>query len=341
MNGVQVITPAVSFFSVLPISKATLIVSKKDKTDHICTKSKEVVFPIFLTKAQMIQPDQSGEPHSHPIFKVEMKAPIETIRRVSDELSLKKNHHTTFACLEKATVPTPFPISESYSISEIVKFVVFAPLSAEMIGETMIKVLGVGSNVLSCKGKARYIPGEGADPAIGSIGKSEIVEELKYTTWVSIHRLPTLIKAIEEVHPYEQVGIDLIPKGKNGELGWLANVVKIMQISDAYCSMVKVNLLTSQKKTDDLREIMGQSGVGVIGNYLNCSFSTPGSLKYPSKNDSKIVVHKKGESIESVASHEALKKLVEVLSSDIRYKKVKVDTFPLLSLPKKRLREVD
>lgn len=342
MNGVEFGSPE-SFFSVLPVSKATLIVSKKDKTDQLCVKSNEVIFPIFLTKAQMIQLDQSGidEPHTHSIFKVEMKAPIDTIKRVSEELSLKKTHHTTFACLVRATIPTSFPINESYSISEIVKFVVFAPLSAEMIGETMIKALGVGANVLSCKGKARYIPGEGAAPAIGAIGKSEIVEELKYTTWVSIHRLPALIKAIEEIHPYEEVGIDLIPKGKNGELGWLENVVKIMQISEAYCTMVKVNLLTSQKKTDDLRKIMGQAGVGVIGNYFNCSFSTPGTLKYPSKIDSKTIVHKKGESIESVASHEALKRLVIALSSDTRYKKTKVDTFPLLSLPKKRQREVD
>lgn len=341
MNGVEVKTPAVSFFSVLPISKATLIVSKKDKTDHICTKSEGVVFPIFLVKAQMIQPDRSGKERIHSIFKVEMKAPVDTIKRVSDELSLRKTHHTTFACLEKTTIPPSFPISEIYSISEIVKFVVFAPLSAEMIGETMIKVLGVGSNILSCKGKARYIPGEGSDPAIGSIGKSEIVEELKYTTWVSIHRLSTLIKAIEEVHPYEEVGIDLIPNGKNGDLGWLENVVKVMQISDAYCNMVKVNLLTSQKKTDDLREIMGKAGIGAIGNYFNCSFSTPGTLKYPSKKDFKAIVLKKGESIESVAPPDALKRLVEDLSCDQRYKKTKIEAFPLLSLPKKRHREAD
>lgn len=54
------------------------------------------------------------------------------------------------------------------------------------------------------KGVGRFTPGEGANPAIGEVGKSEVVEEERIETICSEEKLKDVLAAIKAVHPYEE-----------------------------------------------------------------------------------------------------------------------------------------
>ncbi len=103
------------------------------------------------------------------------------------------------------------------SQSNIVKIVVFVPgLYADAVREAMGNA-GAGKigNYTHCsfssKGIGRFKPGEGAYPHIGEVGKFESVEEERIEVVCERDKIAEVIKAIKEVHPYEEVAIDIYP----------------------------------------------------------------------------------------------------------------------------------
>jgi hypothetical protein len=63
----------------------------------------------------------------------------------------------------------------------------------------------------SCKGTGRFRPLKGSNPSIGEIGKIEQVAEEQIQTVCYKSDLAKIIKAIKEVHPYEEPVIDVYP----------------------------------------------------------------------------------------------------------------------------------
>lgn len=61
----------------------------------------------------------------------------------------------------------------------------------------------------SVKGTGRFRPEEGANPAIGEVGKLEEVAEERIETVCSEGNLQAVLKAIREVHPYEEPATDV------------------------------------------------------------------------------------------------------------------------------------
>ncbi|MDP4001499.1 MAG: hypothetical protein Q8P69_00420 [bacterium] len=61
----------------------------------------------------------------------------------------------------------------------------------------------------SIKGLGRFRPMEGANPAIGEVGKLEEVEEERIEVVCEREKLAGIIKAIKTVHPYEEVALDV------------------------------------------------------------------------------------------------------------------------------------
>ncbi len=57
----------------------------------------------------------------------------------------------------------------------------------------------------------RFRPLEGADPAVGTKGKIEEVEEEKIEAVVPHEKLKEVLNAIKNVHPYEEPAIHVIP----------------------------------------------------------------------------------------------------------------------------------
>jgi len=63
----------------------------------------------------------------------------------------------------------------------------------------------------SMKGVGRFLPLEGANPAVGSVGKHEEVEEERIEWTCDSALVHKVIEAIRAAHPYEEPVIDVYP----------------------------------------------------------------------------------------------------------------------------------
>ena len=60
-------------------------------------------------------------------------------------------------------------------------------------------------------GTGTFLPREGADPAIGEVGREEHVPELRVETVVPVERAADVVRALLAAHPYEEVAYELYP----------------------------------------------------------------------------------------------------------------------------------
>jgi len=98
-----------------------------------------------------------------------------------------------------------------------VKLIVTVPLThADIVREAVGKA-GAGRVgkyefcSFSMKGVGRFRPLEGANPAIGSVGELEQVEEERIEVICEQEILNDVIAMIKSVHPYEEIAIDVYP----------------------------------------------------------------------------------------------------------------------------------
>src|SRR5690606_3035438 len=100
--------------------------------------------------------------------------------------------------------------------SNLVKLVFFAPKSHADIVRKAMGDAGAGQmgNYSHCSfssiGHGRFIALEGANPAIGEIGKPEVVEEERIETLCQKDKVGKVIEAVRVVHPYEELDYDII-----------------------------------------------------------------------------------------------------------------------------------
>lgn len=99
--------------------------------------------------------------------------------------------------------------------NEVVKIVVYVPEThADQVRKAMGDA-GAGSTgnyrycSFSIKGTGRFMPVAGAQPFIGEIGKSEVVQEERIETTCNTVDLPKIIKAIKAAQPYEDPVIEV------------------------------------------------------------------------------------------------------------------------------------
>jgi hypothetical protein len=101
--------------------------------------------------------------------------------------------------------------------SNIVKIIVFVPEShANIVREEMAKAGGgkIGNYThctFSSKGIGRFKPGPGSNPTIGEVGKLEEVAEERIEILCERKVIKDVITAIKNVHPYEEVALDIYP----------------------------------------------------------------------------------------------------------------------------------
>lgn len=102
-------------------------------------------------------------------------------------------------------------------MDEFVKFAVTAPESHADVVRKALGDAGAGKmgdythSSFSVKGMGRFIPQQGAEPAIGEVGKPEEVIEERIETICKKSDIAKIIDAVKAVHPYEKVAIDLFP----------------------------------------------------------------------------------------------------------------------------------
>jgi hypothetical protein len=102
-------------------------------------------------------------------------------------------------------------------MSKRYKIVVYVPEShADILREAMGNA-GAGKigNYSHCtftiRGTGRFKPEQGANPTIGEVGRMEEVSEDRIETVCSPDKLQDVLKAIKEVHPYEEPATDVYP----------------------------------------------------------------------------------------------------------------------------------
>ncbi len=101
--------------------------------------------------------------------------------------------------------------------SKNVKIVVYVPeANADEVRDAIGKAGGgkIGNYIFcsfSSKGIGRFLPQEGANPAIGEVGKLEQVEEERIEVTCTRDLAAEVIAAIKKVHPYEEVALDVYP----------------------------------------------------------------------------------------------------------------------------------
>lgn len=97
----------------------------------------------------------------------------------------------------------------------IYKIVVFVPAEnadylRKVMGDAGAGRLGKYSHAsFSSKGVGRFIPLKDANPAAGTIGKLESVDEERIETIVEKDKLKKVVEIIKKNHPYEEVALDV------------------------------------------------------------------------------------------------------------------------------------
>lgn len=110
-----------------------------------------------------------------------------------------------------------FNLSFSIAFIDLVKIVVFVPLTHATIVREAIGASGAGviGNYTHCsfssKGIGRFKPNDKANPYIGKVDELEEVEEERIEFVCPKSKTKSVLTAIKNVHPYEEVALDIYP----------------------------------------------------------------------------------------------------------------------------------
>ena len=103
----------------------------------------------------------------------------------------------------------------------VYSLVVFVPREALQPLQTALAEAGAGlignydSFCFVVPGTGFFRPLEGAKPHLGKVGFLEEVAEYRIETVVAEDRLHDVLKAMRDVHPYEEIAFTLIPTVNN------------------------------------------------------------------------------------------------------------------------------
>lgn len=130
----------------------------------------------------------------------------------------------------------PRPLSPR---GRLVKLAVFVPSGhADRVADA---VFAAGAGKIGCYGRCSFrtsgvgtfLPGEGARPHVGEVGREERVDEVRLETVVPAERLPAVLEAMRRVHPYEEVAYDVYPLDNAAPLHGIGRVGDLPQLAPA------------------------------------------------------------------------------------------------------------
>ena len=105
-------------------------------------------------------------------------------------------------------------------------------------------------------GTGTFRPATGASPYIGEIGKINFVDEVRLETIVSEHSLPSVLKALQQAHPYEVPAYDVYP----------------VRCSDSNCGAGRVGVIDNKTEIKDFalfaKKKLRAAAVRLIGENL-------------------------------------------------------------------------
>ena len=100
---------------------------------------------------------------------------------------------------------------------------------------------------------------------------------------------------------------------------------------------VKIVVFVPLTHTNIIRETIGKTGAGIIGNYDYCSFSSIGTGRFKPNDKAKPHIGRanqleevKEERIEFICSNEKVKAIIKEIKKVHPYEEVALDIYPLL-----------
>ncbi len=126
----------------------------------------------------------------------------------------------------------------------------------------------------SVEGTGSFIPGEGADPFIGSEGRREIVREKSIQALVPQERLSGAICAVRQAHPYEEPAIDVfvlegpdVSVAGSGMIGDLKEPAKVIDILETLKQVLPEAALRFRGNENDMVSRVAVCG-GAGGDFI-------------------------------------------------------------------------
>lgn len=107
----------------------------------------------------------------------------------------------------------------------VFKIVTFVPIKdasklRQAMGDGGAGVLGNYHHAsFSARGIGRFIPGAGAHPAIGEIGKLQEVKEERIEVICQKEKVREVVSAIKKAHPYEEIPLEIYQLVSEEDLG--------------------------------------------------------------------------------------------------------------------------
>ncbi|HSV27055.1 MAG TPA: Nif3-like dinuclear metal center hexameric protein [Sedimentisphaerales bacterium] len=136
---------------------------------------------------------------------------------------------------------------------ECCKLVVFVPVDA--VDKVADAVFAAGAGKIGsysrcsfrASGMGTFLPGDGASPAIGCVGREEHTDEIRLESIVPMDRIQAVIAAMRQAHPYEMPAFDVIrlydAEGRAG-LGRMGELEKPATISQI---LARIKAVTGAK----------------------------------------------------------------------------------------------
>lgn len=117
---------------------------------------------------------------------------------------------------------------------ELAKLVVYVPVDhLELVRTVLLPYVNSIGRYRDCSftssGEGTFLPLEGAQPMIGSVGRFERVHEQRLELLIRRSRIPQAVKALREVHPYEEPAFDCYPVLNESSAYGLGRVGKLAE----------------------------------------------------------------------------------------------------------------
>lgn len=205
------------------------------------------------------------------------------------------------ALADKLDLKNPVVLNQA-GRERYLKLAVFVPLEHTEAVRNAMSEAGAGwiGNYSHCTfmtpGTGTFKPLQGTDPYIGKTGVIERVEEIKIETIVPAGSLDSVLQAMLDVHPYEEVAYDLFelvnsgPAYGAGRVGTLEAPVSLRQFAEKVKSVLglpAVRLGGSPESPVRTVAVCGGSGADFWKDALQAGADTfiTGDLKYHTAQD--------------------------------------------------------
>ncbi|MFL6172304.1 MAG: Nif3-like dinuclear metal center hexameric protein [Marmoricola sp.] len=161
------------------------------------------------------------------------------------------------------------------------KIVVFVPTTHAEPVRDALGAAGAGrigdydSASFTSPGEGRFRPLPGANPAIGSVGELEVVEEVRIEVVADRHRRGDLVSAMIAAHPYEEPAYDVLELADlpdadcgSGRIGRLPEPVSLREFAEAAAAVFPPTAVGLRVAGDPDRVVETVALCGGSGDFL-------------------------------------------------------------------------